>query len=328
MRRTYTALAAALLFAGLVGCGGTSASSNSGPASDGGDTKKVMSCTEELTFTKPPERILMLSETDFPILHDLGLDDKIIARAGVDKVSMDDDPELRAALDKIPTIEAGNTGTGGAKITTEAALSVNPDVVFGYDSGVDRNGLREAGIPLYSPDAFCDSNPTTHADWSLVNTEIDKIATIFGVEDKATTLKTEVDAKVAEIKKNALTGNQTAVALYLTNGQQDFYAYGTSSMVQPIFEVNGLKNIYDDTTERVFDASMEALLDRNPDWIVVLVSEMTNEEAQRTLASLPGSGDLKAVHENHVVYIPFALTDPPTTLSLNGANRLGELITK
>lgn len=329
MRRTIRIATTLALIAGLTSCGGTQSSSRSDSSPTvNAKAATVMSCTEELTFTSPPERVLVLSETDYAILYELGLSDKVIARAGVDKVSAGEDADMRASLDRIPTIEAGNTGTGGAKITVEAALDVNPDLVIGYDSGVDRAGLAAVGVPLYTPDAFCDSNTTTKADWTLVTEEIDKIATIFGVQDRAEALKAQVNGEVAKLEKNALSGDQTAAALYLMNGSQEFYAYGTSSMIQPIFEVNGLTNVYADTSERVFDASMEALLDRDPDWIVVLVSEMTNEEAAATLAVLPGSADLTAVREGHVVYMPFVLTDPPTTLSLDGASRLAELLGK
>lgn len=312
----------------LSACGGTPTDSSSNGPAGAGFPAEVMSCTETLTFDKAPERVLVLSETDFAIFYELGLADKVIARAGVDKISEMEYPEMRAALDKIPTIEAGNTGTGGAKITVESALSVDPDLVVGYDTGIDRAQLRASGVPLYSPDAFCESYDVTTATWELVDKEVDKIATMFGVLDKAEEVKAEFHTKLDALNTSQAAAGQTAAALFLMPGSLEFYTYGTSSMVQPIFEANGLVNAYADSTERVFDASMEAMLDRDPEWIVVLVSEMTYEEAEATLMALPGAADLQAVRNKHVVYMPFVLTDPPTTLSVLGAERLGELITE
>lgn len=330
--KSSLALGAALMLAlSFTACGTGASQDSASPGSSAataGFPAEVKSCTETLTFEQAPERILVLSETDFAILYALGVSDKVVARAGVDKVSNEEYPEMRAALDKIPTIEAGNTGTGGAKITVEAALEVEPDLVIGYDAGIDREQLRAAGVPLYSPDAFCESYDVTHADWDLVDKEIDKLAAIFGVQSKAEDVKNDVDAKLSALETSTAANGESAIALFLMNGSQEFYAYGTSSMVQPIFEANGLVNMYEDTTERVFDASMEAMLDRNPDWIVVLVSEMSYEDAEKTLLALPGANDLKAVQNNQVVYMPFVLTDPPTTLSVMGAERLGDLVTE
>ena len=95
-------------------------------------------------------------------------------------------------------------------------------------------------------------------------------------------------------------------------------------MVQPIFEANGLKNAYDDETTRVFDASMEDLLKRNPDWIVLLAADATDQEVLGTFTGFSGATDLKAVVAGHVVVLPFALTDPPSPLSVRGAAELAK----
>ena len=97
-------------------------------------------------------------------------------------------------------------------------------------------------------------------------------------------------------------------------------------MVQPIFEANGLKNSYDDTTTRVFDGSMEDILKRNPDWIVLLSLEATKEQTLETFKAFNGADQLKAVANNQVVVVPFSLTDPPTTLSVKGATQLSQEI--
>lgn len=286
----------------------------------------VESCAETLTFDQAPERILLLSETDFSILHDLGLADRVVAKAGNRRID-DEFPELNEALDAIPSLEAGDTGTGGAKVSTEAALSVKPDVVFGYDEGADREKLAASGVPLYSPDAMCPGYTTDHASFDLVDAEIDKVAAMFGVPDEAAEVKAKVAERLEEVEKNAPEEAQaSAAALFVMPGTTQFYSYGTSSMVQPIFEVNGLSNVFDDRKERVFEASMEALLEHDPEWLVLMADSSTPEEAEQILLTYPGAEGLQAVEKDQVVYLPFVLTDPPTTLSVDGAVRLGELL--
>ena len=327
-------LVASVLTLGLLlaGCSGNGAggdkSSTSSSATQTGFPVTITSCSESVEFAKAPERILLLSETDFSILYDLGLADKVVAKSGNRRID-DSYPEMNKALDAIPQLEAGDTGTGGAKVSTEAALSVNPDVVFGYDEGADREKLKASGVPLYSPDAMCPGYTTDHASYDLVYSEIDKIATMFGVQDKAKEVKDKVKKRLEDVEKNAPSdASASAAALFVMPGTTEFYTYGTSSMVQPIFEVNGLKNVYDDSKERVFEASMESLLEKDPEWIVLMADSSTPEEAKTILKSYAGADGLQAVKNDQVVYLPFVLTDPPTTLSVDGAVKLGELLKK
>ncbi len=321
------ALALGLALAGCSSPGGSGGAESSAPAAQGGFPAKVQSCDETLEFEKAPERILVLSEVDFSILYDLGLADRVVAKAGTRRID-DEFPEMSKILDEIPTLEAGDTGTGGAKVSTEAALSVNPDVVFGYDRGADREKLRASGVPLYSPDESCPNWTTDHASYDIVYREIDKIATMFGVQDKAEEVKDKVKKRLEDVEKNAPSDSKgTAAGLFVVPGSAKFYTYGTSSMVQPIFEANGLKNVYDDSNKRVFDASMESLLEEDPEWIVLMSDSMTLEEAKAILKGLPGADGLQAVKNDKVVYLPSILTGP-TTLAVDGAVKLSELLKK
>ncbi|AYW77591.1 oligopeptide ABC transporter, oligopeptide-binding protein [Propionibacterium acidifaciens F0233] len=320
------ALAAAMVFSG---CGSSAAdkaaSSAGGSGSAAGFPAQVTSCTESLTFDKAPERVVVIGGTSASILDSLGLLDHVVARAG-DPGFADADPDLQSRIDRIPEIESSGNSTGGRVVSTEAILSVHPDLVIGYDSGADRNALRDAGIPLYAPDAFCDELTLDRASWDDVEQEITKTATIFGVTDKVPALMDDIHSQIDGLQQGPAAG-QSAAALYLTPGSGVFYAYGNSSMIQPIFEANGLRNSYEDSRERVFDASMEDLLTRNPQWLILMGdSGTTAEQLTETLNGISGSADLQAVKNGHVLYLPFRLTDPPNTLSVQGAVRLSQLI--
>lgn len=315
------------LAAGLLLAGCSAGAADSSAAGDGAAAfpAEVKSCDEVLTFDQAPERILILSETDFAILHELGLSDRIVAKAGNRRID-DDYPDLNAALDAIPDLQAGDTGTGGAKVSTEAVLSVEPDIVFGYDSGADRESLAASGVKLYSPDAMCPNYTNNGATFDLVDQEIDKVATMFGAQDKAVEAKQRVAETLTEVEAEAPEATSTAAALFVMPGSQEFYSYGKASMIQPIFAANGLANVYADRSDRVFEASIESVLDVDPEWLVLMADSSTPEEAREVLMSYPGVTGLQAVQKNQVVYLPFVLTDPPTTLSVDGAVRLGELL--
>ncbi|AFN45118.1 periplasmic-binding protein [Arachnia propionica F0230a] len=328
MRRIIALAGAAALL--LTACGTSAAdraaqsASNSAAASGGGNYPvDIVSCGQTLHFDAPPSRVLVLGDTSVSNMDALGLMDKINLRAGNAHFGSAA-PELQAKHDAIESVEAGKTDTGGVKIATETILNSHVDLVIGYDKGVEREQVAKGGVQLYSPEAYCPKYSVEKASWELIDNEINNLAKIFGVEDKANTVIAEIHAKTAKLKADAPSGRGTGAALYITAGSTRFSAYGSSSMSQPILDANGLTNVYGDNTTRVFDGSMEDLLARNPDWIVLLSSGASDEETIQTFKSFSGAEQLKAVVNDHLVVIPFVLTDPPNVLSVEGAATLAK----
>ena len=302
-----------------------SATASPGIDQQGGFPAEVDSCGEKLHFDAAPKKVLILNGTGLPDLDALGVVDKLSLRAG-DKNFGTGQEELQAKYNAIQAVASSEIETGGVKVSTEVVLENKVDLVIGYEEGVDREALKKAGVQLYSPAAFCPNYSVKHATWDLIDTEVNNLASIFGVQDKATSVIEKRKADVNALDAKGKAAGTTGIALYITPGQSNFYAYGTSSMVQPIFEANGLKNSYEDNTTRVFDGSMEDILKRNPDWIVLLSLEATKEQTLETFKSFNGADRLKAVTNNQVVVLPFSLTDPPTTLSVKGATQLSQEI--
>ena len=213
-------------------------------------------------------------------------------------------------------------------MSTETILDQHADLVIGYDTGVDRDALRKSGVKMYSTDVMCtDKKPPAPATFSQVKDEVTKVGQIFNVPDKANQVNKDLDAKISGIQKQATSGAKAdAVALYITPGSTEFYTYGSSSMIEPMFATNGLQNMYHSNTTRVFDASMEDLLHKNPEWIVLLAGDGEMSKVEPTFLSFKGAKQLKAVKKGHVVTMSFALTDPPTPLTITGTEKLHDLI--
>ena len=302
-----------------------SATASPGTAQQGGFPAEVDSCGEKLHFDSAPKKVLILNGTGLPDLDALEVVNKLSLRAG-DKNFGTGQEELQAKYNAIQAVASSEIETGGVKVSTEVVLENKVDLVIGYEEGVDREALKKAGVQLYSPAAFCPNYSVKHATWDLIDTEVNNLASIFGVQDKAASVIEKRKANVDALDAKGKAAGATGIALYITPGQSNFYAYGTSSMVQPIFEANGLKNSYEDTTTRVFDGSMEDILKRNPDWIVLLSLEATKEQTVEAFKGFNGADRLKAVTNNQVVVLPFSLTDPPTTLSVEGASQLSQEI--
>ena len=289
--------------------------------------RTVMSCNEKLTFTDPPKRVIMMGDTDASTMNALGVLDHVVARAGQIKEGAYDAKTL-AKLKAIPTIASQQLNTGGVKLSTETVLNQHADLVIGYDTGVDRNALRKSGVKMYSTDAMCtDKKPPAPASFSQVKDEVTKVGQIFNVPAKANQVNKNLDDKISRIQKQTAPGAKAdAVALYITPGSTEFYTYGSSSMIEPMFAANGLRNMYHSNTTRVFDTTMEDLLHKNPEWIVLLAGDGAMSKVEPTFLSFKGAKELKAVKKGHVVTMPFALTDPPTPLTITGTEKLHDLI--
>ncbi len=290
----------------------------------------VKSCDEAITFTKAPEKVLMISETNAPILQELGVLDKVAYRAGSGEADKIFTATLKEAIDKIPEIKGQKNATGGISLSTETVIETGVDLVIGYDLAVDRQALKKVGIQLYTPDTYCNNFKIKKASWELVDTEIDKMATLFDVKNKGDKLKSQLKTKLAELNTTE-NNNLSAVALYIGGQGEAVYAYGASSMIQPIFEANGIKNAYGSKEERVFAVTTEDLLDKNPDWIIIFSSDYAGDQgkgANNRLLQIKGASGLKALEKNQVIFLPFNLASIPSNLSVQGAVTLKELMEK
>lgn len=284
---------------------------------------QVRSCDEVLVFNEAPTKVVMLGDTSASVLAELDMLDRVIARAGVLREDAFDQETL-AQLRAIPTISSTELDTGGANVSTEAILATGADLVIGYDTGVDRDSLRASGVPVYSPDAMCANYSVDKASFDLVNEEVTRLAAAFGVPERGELVVANLNEQVAGLRADSERG--TAAALYITPGSTTFYAYGRSSMVQPIFEANGLTNVYADESRRVFDASMEDLLQRGPEYIVLVYGDGNAEDAESTFATFNGVEELQATQHARVVAMAMPFTDPPSPTSVAGAVKLSGLL--
>lgn len=301
------------------------AQSSSVASSEGGYPIDIVSCGQNLHFDRPPSRVIMLGDTGYSNLDALGLADRVSLRAG-DAHYGSAAPELQTKHDAIESVDAGKTDTGGVMLSTETVLNSKADLVIGYDKGVEREQLASAGVQLYSPEAYCPNYSVDKASWDLIDTEVNNLARIFGKPDAAATVLSGLRSKTDALKAAAPADRGSAAAIYMATGATQLSFYGRSSMVQPIFEANGLSNVYADNSSRVFDGAMEDLLEKNPDWIVLLSSGASDEETLEAFRSFNGMQQLKAVEKGQVVVLPFVLTDPPNVLSVEGAAALAEKI--
>lgn len=289
------------------------------PAPSGAEAEAaitVQNCGETLSLEQAPERVVMLDSSAVTMLAQLGVLDRVIARGGEFPAEYYSD-EISAALADIPALSSRTDASGHVLISREVVTAEEPDLIIGSTDTVNRSTMTD--VPLIQDRGYC--GEIDEADFADIYTHVRLYATVFDVAERGEDYVAELEQQVAELKEAvaARSENRTVAVLYPAGPVT--YAYGRSSMSHPIVTTAGLRNVYEDTSERVFEVTAEDLAGRNPDVIIVLRSE-DPQAAVDHVHALPGAGAITAVQNDRILSLGFNFAEPPTPLAISGLRQV------
>jgi len=316
-----TRLAAVSLSALLLaaGCGG--GSGDGAAATGAGYPLTVTNCGVDVTFDAAPRRVVLLKSAAVPYLHGLGVMDRVTARAGQYPKEYYDAATL-AELDRIPLLTDRTDTSGHLQISKEVVISQQPDLVLGEVDNLSRDTLSAVDIPLLEEPAMC-PNSTEVPSFEDIYAQFETYGRVFDRTAEADAAVAALKERVAAIRAQVGTASgRTAAVLYPTVGGGVTYAYGTASMAHPQLEAAGLRNVFGDVKERVFEVTLEDLLGRDPDVLILLYGDGDPAAVEKALTDLPGAEKLKAVRDGNLMTQLFNFTEPPTPLSVDGLERI------
>ena len=296
-------------------------------AASSGFPVELENCGSVVRIEAEPQRIFIINNDTIPLLDEMGLLDRVVARTSDPFEGVHSD-EVVAMLSRVPSVSTERNVYGGSVVTLESVLAQRPDLVLSAENAVDREILAQSGIPLYSAPAFCDdpSHQPSTASYDLVYEQVRAFGKMFGRDALAEEVIGELQEAVSGIGTGSPGSRGTGMAVYVS-GAGTLSPYGSGSMITPLFEAVGLDNVYADEPQRVFDAGVEDILGRNPQTVVVLYSGFaTREEAVASFNAVSGVEALSAVRSGRVTALEFPFTDPPTPLSVQGAAQLAKLL--
>lgn len=308
--RKLAALSALVLL--TAGCGATRA--------EAGPVVTVSNCGVDVTFDRAPDRVVLLKSAAVPYLHELGVMDRVTARAGLYPRDYYDQATL-AELDRVPLLTDRTDTSGHLQISKEVVIAQQPDLVLGEVENLSRESLSAVDIPLLEEPAMCPGS-TDVPSFDDIFRQMTTYGKVFGRESEARDAVTELKSRLATIRAGK--HGRTAAVLYPTVGGGVTYAYGRASMAHPQLEAAGFTNVFGGNGERVFEVTLEELLGRNPDVVILLHGDGDPEAVESALTSLPGAEKLKAVRTEQVMTQLFNFTEPPSPLSINGLERIVE----
>jgi iron complex transport system substrate-binding protein len=219
-------------------------------------------------------------------------------------------PDLRADYRKVPVLAAKSPGK-------EGLLAEEPDFIYATFNGMfsdatlgSRTFLHQLDIATYVSPAFCsDGNETLTLE--LLLSEILEIGEIFQVSDRARDLITDIrqrinntSARLAEISK--------PVRVFLFDmDDRTPYTTGALGPQHLLLSLAGAENIFADIQNKMVSVSWEAVLERDPEAIILIHSNWSSaEHKRRLLQTNPALRNSRAVREGRVLTLDFPDTMP------------------
>lgn len=304
--RAPRAAALAVVLAALAGCAGTTgtgagAEASASPSTTSHAPLAFSNCGFDVVIPSPPQRVVAIKSTSIEMMLALGLRDRIVGVGFADGPYADawapaDPPPVLS--DRVPS--------------QEAVLALAPDLVYaGWESNLtadgagDRATLARLGTAtLVSPSACREAalrpDPLT---WDDLWAEISLVGDVFGVPDRAGDLVAGEKARLAAVAPDG----RGLTALWYSSGSDVPYVGAGIGAPELIMDAVGLRNIAADVHDSWASLSWEAVVDADPDVIVLVDSAWGS--TQKKIAQLegnPATAALSAVRAHRYLIVPFA----------------------
>lgn len=262
----------------------------------------IDNCGTTVVIDAVPQRIVTVKSSTTELALALGAGDRIVAQAFADGPI----PEQWRPERDIPVISDGPP-------SREAVLEWEPDLVFAgwesifsADSAGDRQGYAALGIDTYVAPSAC-RDPQYQPERMTVaelESQIEEFALMIGADP------TDFLAEQRAILDALQPDERGLTALWYSSGTDTPYVGAGIGNPQLILDLVGLTNVASDVDDTWTSMSWEAIVEANPD-VIVLVDATWNRAADKItlLQSNAATAQLEAVRESRYLTIPFASTE-------------------
>lgn len=269
----------------------------------------LMNCGYEVVLTAPPQRAVSMNQGATEIMLALGLEDRMVGTAYLDDAVH---PDYAEAYASVPVLSDEYP-------SREVLLGEEPDFVygsysssFGDEAAGSRESLAELGIGSYVSGAACADRSLRpeQVTFETVFAEIMDIGQIFGVEDRAEALVSDLQAQLDEASSAATVAEGMTVAWYDggTEAPMMGVCCGAPGMV---IDALGGTNAFEDVAGSWVEVSWEEFVAADPDFIVLVdASWDLAADKQAFLAQHPATSTMAAVQGERYGSVPFSASTP------------------
>ncbi len=245
-----------------------------------------------------PQRIVSVSPAVTAILFDLGAGDRLVGRT--------DYCTYPAAVEGIASIG------GISNLNIEMILSLQPDLVIS-GSMIPRESvaaLNALGVPMVCV--------IEQLRFDSLYSNISKIGRLAGCEERARQLNDTLRRRaqtVAQSLDDSLARQRRPKVYYVVGfGKGGNFTAGGNTFINDVIALAGGENIARDV--QGWNISMEAVFERDPDYIVV------RREDAAAFCKMAPYIKLRAVQEGHVIPIESGLLDVQTPRNIEAGEHL------
>jgi len=290
-------------------------------AATGGDYPvKAASCGFTSTIEAKPTRAITMNQGATEVALALGVEDQLAGTAYLD----DSVPEKwKAAYDSVDVLSAEYPDH-------ETVLAAKPDFVygsyasaFGDEAAGSQPELERLGIGSFTSLFGCgENNPSADVSFDAVWDEIEIVADVFGVPERAEKIKDDQERLLDQ-----LASEKSGVGMdvfWFDSGDKTAFAGAGEGGPQLILDAVGATNVFADLDGGWADVSWEKVVAADPD-VIVLADAGWSTAADKIafLEADPVLSELEAVKDKRFVTLPFSESTPGVRLA-DGAAAVAE----
>ena len=271
----------------------------------------VQSCNRNVTFDAPPKAAISNDVNLTEMMLVLGLADRMVGYTGISGWKTLDE-NMTAGVEELPELSPKYP-------SKEVLIGADADFFFaGWNYGMRVGGdvtpetLEPFGINVYELTESCIFiGKKAPASMDDMYNDLLNLGRIFDVEEKAGELvegyRSELAGFIAGLSPLA---EAPRVFVYDSGDDVPFTA-GRYAMPNALIEAAGGTNIMNDLQKSWSTVGWEAVVERNPEVIVIVnYGEVTAEEKRDFMMSNPAFADLDAVKNDRFVTLEYVEATP------------------
>ncbi|MFA8441213.1 ABC transporter substrate-binding protein [Yoonia sp.] len=271
----------------------------------------VQSCDREITFDAPPQAAISNDVNLTEMMLVLGLTDHMVGYTGISGWNKLD-ADMRAGVAQLPELSEQYP-------SKEVLIGADADFFFaGWNYGMRVGGevtpetLAPFGIQVYELTESCiHIGEKDAASMDDMYNDLRNLGAIFDVAERAETLITGYQADLADFLASQPALTAAPRVFVYDSGEDVPFTAGRYATPNALIQAAGGVNIMDDLDKSWATVGWEAVVERNPEIIVIVnYGEVTAAQKRDFMMNNPAFADLDAVKNDRFVVLEYVEATP------------------
>jgi iron complex transport system substrate-binding protein len=271
----------------------------------------VQSCDRQVTFDAPPKAAISNDVNLTEMMLVLGLADRMVGYTGISGWKTLDE-EMRAGVEELPELSSKYP-------SKEVLIGADADFFFaGWNYGMRVGGevtpetLAPFGIQVYELTESCiHIGDKAAASMDDMYNDLLNLGAIFGISERAEALVAGYRAELEAYTASLAPLPQAPRVFVYDSGEDKPFTAGRYAMPNALIEAAGGVNIMRDFEKSWATVGWEAVVERNPEIVVIInYGEVTAEEKRAFMMNNPAFAGLDAVRNDRFVTLEYVEATP------------------